>query len=316
MKNLPGVTLLALLSLTQALRAQDPLRADSLRQLDSTDQAHDLLVSHFERSSITLPYLTLGQDSLLFEAVVAPPFFLRLSRPLTLVFTPKVVLRMLTVNSLPVRTPSYMPRITLYYHRPPSRAELAGGRMHYHFLTLSHYSNGQDGEFTNPDGSLNHKDGSFSTNYVEIGTHFGIRYPRFRQVGSLEFSLEYHLPFLYEKAEHRDYSDLRLRATQGVSWSWGGGTDDLRDEWSLSATETWLADDAGPGFDGIKRFTFWATLAWAPAHSGDLALFLNFYTGQDYYNIHFDETKTLLRLGIAASRGRGNNPVRAPSDPF
>jgi hypothetical protein len=299
--------LLLVVIIPSAVLAQRPAAGT-----DSAASAGALLVSHFEKSYITLPYLTLGQDGLLFEASVAPPFFLRFPRNITLVLTPKVVLRMLTSNSLPVRTPSYMPRLTLYYHRPPTREELAGGRMHFYFLTLSHYSNGQDGPFTNPDGSLNHKDGSFSTNYVELGAHFGIRYPRFRRVGSFELSAEYHIPGLYEESEHRDYSDFRLHASQGVSWSIGGDQEDVHDEWGLSLTETYLVDDAGPAFDGFQRFTFWATLTWAPRHSGDLALFLNFYTGQDYYNIHFDETRTLLRLGLAASRGRASSAARGP----
>ena len=34
---------------------------------------------------------------------------------------------------------------------------------------LSHHSNGQDGDFYRADGSVNARDGSFSTNYLELG---------------------------------------------------------------------------------------------------------------------------------------------------
>lgn len=290
------------------------LGAQATPPTDSADRTSRLMVSHFERSYITIPGLTSGIDGLLFEASIAPPFYVQVSPQVTIVFTPKVVLRMLTAESRPVRTPSYMPRITLYRFKPPTAAELEGGRIHYEYLTVSHFSNGQDGSFRDSLGNLNHVNGSFSTNFVEAGTHFGLRYPGLGEVGFMELSAELH--WGYEASEHEDYSDARIHFSQGFSWSFDGPGRDTHDEWSLSATETWLVDDAGPDFTGIKRLTLWATLTWAPSWSGDLSMFANFFTGQDYYNIHFDETLTAIRIGLAATRGRASSAVPAPGRPF
>ena len=79
----------------------------------------------------------------------------------------RIGVRQFDDNSLPVRTPSFNPGLRTYLwwntnHTAP---------LYYASIGLHHYSNGQDGEALMPDGTVNTRTGSFSTNYVEIAAH-------------------------------------------------------------------------------------------------------------------------------------------------
>ena len=67
-------------------------------------------------------YFTIGGglgniEPLIFEANLIPNFIIRNNKEAKLmgVVTPQIILRMYNEESLPVRTPSYMPHITVYY---------------------------------------------------------------------------------------------------------------------------------------------------------------------------------------------------------
>jgi hypothetical protein len=110
--------------------------------------SNDLIDALLEQSYVTAFGGVAGnRDKLVFEGNIAPHFYVTPFDRFALVFTPKVVVRMFRVASKPVRTPSYMPRASLFV--PVG----SGGLKHdFAFLTLSHHSNGQEGDFLNPDG--------------------------------------------------------------------------------------------------------------------------------------------------------------------
>ena len=68
-------------------------------------------------SYITFPTDIGNLEPLWFEANIIPNFNIRKSRNSRLlgVLTPQIILRMFQEESYPVRTPSYMPHITVYY---------------------------------------------------------------------------------------------------------------------------------------------------------------------------------------------------------
>ena len=92
--------------------------------------------------------------------------------------TPKVILKMYRVRSSPVKTPSYMPKITLHYAWKSDAVNL------YPFIILSHHSNGQGGDTFQEDpnngdpahhGTLpNTESGSFATNFIQAGYFFSL----------------------------------------------------------------------------------------------------------------------------------------------
>lgn len=68
-------------------------------------------------SYITFPADIGNIEPLIFEANVNPSFKIRVREDSRLmgVLTPKVIIRMYNEKSYPVRTPSYLPQITVYF---------------------------------------------------------------------------------------------------------------------------------------------------------------------------------------------------------
>lgn len=131
---------------------------------------------------------------LLFEANIAPPFFLFSRRGINpkdiaigshslfpnahhgawlVVVVPKVTLRMLHEDSSPVASPSFMPRLDLYRRLHTRQAEGddddPGATVDFLLLRLSHHSNGQNGPYRDTLGRIDRDHGSWSTNFVEVG---------------------------------------------------------------------------------------------------------------------------------------------------
>jgi hypothetical protein len=174
-------------------------------------------------------------------------------------------------------------------------------------VTFSHHSNGQSGDHF-VGGELNHADGNFSTNFLQLAYAQMARPKGIETL--LRAAMEVHM--FYDASEQEDYSKVRVKASATAAWSLSGHPTRL--EWTASLAEGLLLGNAGPDFHGLRKVTTWATITWAPKFSRDLAVFLNCYFGQDYYNINYDEYREVLRAGITTTRGRDRSLVpRAPS---
>ena len=240
-------------------------------------------------------------DHILLEANVAPPFYVASWGHNAFVLTPRIILRQFAGQSYPVRPPSFMPRIT-YYHWWSDRR----GGVNYFSAMVSHHSNGQEAPHRNADSTLDHIDGNFSTNFVEVAYQHLFRFRKLE--GSLRGSLEVHIPGLYDKEEMRDYSKVRPGAQVAVRFG-------PRSEWSASVTEVLLIGGDNPEFTGSRRLLNWGTLAWEVPGATDVSVFASWFVGQDYYNNNYDQYRKLLRLGIAANRGRGRDTNTTPRPP-
>ena len=295
-----------------ALRAQvaaTPRAAapgDSSRPLGRGDYSA-LIRAEQEASFLSLPYLAFGLPRelhdgerlrLLYEAAIAPPFFIPFGRaPLLLAVTPKVVLRQYAGGSYPVPPPSYMPRATLYWwgwpYVPKQRLDSAA----YAFVRAGHHSNGQEGDFflaTQP-RTVNYASGNFVTNYVEAGVSQRVVARRLLD-GAQTLSAEYH-PKMWMNPELRDsygplrlHLDARAQLLRRVSALEGG---------VLSLT--YIAGPLAPGRRNVRsRTAFGYTLYSDLGLLGDFSLFASYYTGQDYYNIRYDRNISTVRLGAMA----------------
>ena len=287
-----------------------------------------LMVAEFERSYVSTADLRGTGPDLHFEANIAPPFFLASPDWRTaLVATPKVVLRMFDSHSAPVRTPSYMPRLTFYYFPREALAKAVSEHSEASFveLTLSHHSNGQDGPQLNPDGSVNHLDGSFSTNFLEItyassflsDAPFVRMLPRGvrRAFAHVRYSYEWHLPRSPDMANRLEYSISRVHVASGgvfpvntdpgaacvVAWRvrWN---ECLRDVY-VAYRVTYLSGRVAERFRGRGRFPVSANVGLTPTFSRDVSFYVEYVSGQDYYNTYFDRSLNALRIGMRANRG-------------
>jgi len=251
-------------------------------------------------------------EPLWFEGRFVAPFGLY-RQYASVVVSMEAVLRMYREDSAPVKTPSFMPGLTL-----------AGPRL-YHSLvavTLRHHSNGQSGNFyQNPTAPrdarvINHETGDFGTNFLEFAVlsatdkHVPVRDFALNLWGKLAF--EVHPGFGFGEADELQghgcssgpYGRCRLNAAFDVTvrsklfWV-------VQAENRLRLDYTFIFGDLdvpavashgphpGPHILG-------ATYVWKPvAKANDLGVFVNAYWGQDYYNIYFDRRLWVLRMGLA-----------------
>jgi len=256
-------------------------------------------------SYITFPIDIGNIEPLWFEANINPNFYLRHSKNFRLlgVITPQIIIRMYQEPSFPVRTPSYIPQITLYY----MFSGKANARNASFYFRLAHHSNGQDGPFYLDNGEINLKSGNFATNFFEIGfikTHFN---PRFHAYQFFKTSFEVH-PNSWSISElkgqystvrwHNAFSVFKLPAKYTK-------TKEKKARLSVKGEFTWMFGDLN-GWDwySLNRVNLKFTASYYPKFFEDVGFFVQFYHGLDYYNIYFHHQIDVLRFGIMTEKLR------------
>lgn len=282
-----------LLVLTEVY-AQKP--ADTIPRLNLTKIAH---INQGD-SYITFPTDIGNLEPLMFEANLNPDFVVRKREDskLMMVLTPQITIRMYNEDSYPVKTPSYIPQLSLYY--------LIGKTQDLRHLTvfgrLAHHSNGQDGDFYNKDGSINLQTGNFSTNFFELGyiaTSYSLN---LKAVKFFKSSLEVHpRSWMWEDLKGQ-YSGLRWHNSfivYKLPWDRNLFSQKRKANFSMKVETTWMFDAVNDWstFD-LNRLNGALTLYYHPRFLEDIGLFVQFYHGQDYYNIYFSHQLNVIRFGI------------------
>lgn len=254
-------------------------------------------------------YILLGEgygniEPLVYEVGFAPQFRIAANRfpNFGFIFTPNFVLRMRDQFSHPIRTPSYMPKGTLFYHVGNDDVT---GVDRFAFLTIGHHSNGQEGSFFEADSlTINTFNGSFSSNYASLGYEWISPNKRtFNPTSNFRLSSTF---YFVNKIIRSMYGPLRFQADlQSTLYLTGEKNNFFRPEKTRAAlvgkmNVTWLAmgvKDAEP--IDLKRLVFSYTLSYQPSFISDVAFFTRFYYGQDYYNINFERTLKVLQFGFS-----------------
>jgi hypothetical protein len=252
----------------------------------------DAVRANLEPSYVAYPIGLHGLPPLIFESSIAPHFFVNTNDwPFAFVLTPKIVVRMFNEESSPVRSPSFMPRVAFYAW---FQNRLRGTPTFYGSVTLSHHSNGQAGPFLNEDGSINHEDGSFSTNYFEFALYATGFTGEF--LGWSSVALQWHPGFNQDPELKGRYGLLRLLlATTIVA--------DLPLHGQINLKVGIILDDfmqvsKTQALRELERFP--VGLAYSMTVPGiDLGLYLGYYLGHDYYNIYFDKVIHTIEIGIS-----------------
>ncbi len=246
-------------------------------------------------------------EPLIFEANINPNFVVRKREDsrLMMVLTPQITLRMYNENSYPVKTPSYIPQLSLYY--------LFGSTKLTHHTTLyarlAHHSNGQDGSFYVKDEEwdaqnpkINVETGNFSTNFFEIGfidTSYG---PNKSAVKFFKTSLEIHpKSWMWEDLKgqysafrwHNSFYAYKLTSDKTIFRK------QRKADFSLKIETTWMLDSVNnwDTFDP-KRFNGALTFYYHPGFLEEIGFFTRFYHGSDYYNINFQHRLNILLFGL------------------
>jgi len=243
-------------------------------------------------------------EPLMFEADIIPYYVIGFngSRRWAVGLSPRVLLRMFDDESYPVRTPSFIPRV-MFIHQVLNKKKR---RDWFYYLSWYHHSNGQEGNFYNPDSvTVNTRTGDFYTNWVDAGFFFS------RLRGKERYYLKFNAEYCYKQNKELDSRYGRARF-----WF------NLQNEWNLSRAFkpilTLYFDDKNiiilnnlkVGYIGgymkstaplcHKRFVFSYTVSFKPPYFRDITVFAQYYHGQDYYNINFMRMLDVFRFGIAA----------------
>lgn len=288
------ITTILIFSFLLVLKGQDSTFVDSIRKIPLST----IIQVNQGNSYITAP-LDIGNiEPLMFEANLIPNFLIRTSKDARLmgVLTGQIIIRMYNEYSYPVRTPSYMPQVTVYYRISDNDRikQLTA------FARYEHHSNGQDGDFFLDDGSINLKSGNFSTNFFEAGFMKTFCNTRFKAVQFFRTSFEYYPEGLSAGELKGIYSFYRWNNSFSVfKLPEKAKNGKKKARLSLKADATWLfgnMNDWG-SFDG-HRLNVSFTAFYSPKFLEDIGFFAQFYHGMDYYNIYFDHQLSVLRFGI------------------
>ena len=248
-------------------------------------------------------------EPLMFEADIIPYYMLSLNNNARwgIELSPRIILRMYNKESYPVRTPSFMPRATFFYQIKDSKDYK---RNWITYFTWYHHSNGQDGSFYNADSSsINTLSGNFSTNFLETGIFisrpdkkipFMINY--FKFYTNYCYKLDNDLRTIYGRFRtFIDYQSLFNISKILNSFNVSSLNSVHKSYLMQSYRFGWITGSLGnvKSFDS-KRFIFRYMLSYKPSFFDDVTLFIQYYHGQDYYNIYFYRTLSVLRFGIAA----------------
>lgn len=248
------------------------------------------------------PNITETTKTTFMEAQIAPFYFIRFGAKskLTLSISPKIILRMADAESLPIKTPSFMPTITAFHKinlASLSRSKVTNWLItpnHHTYLIyrFAHHSNGQKDEFFVPGTKrINFATGNFSTDYAEVGFQWNdmsATRNRFTSCGRL--SMEHHFSFGREADLKEIYYFNRFILENEFSIY----------PWMQLGTRFDLMTGSGSRFQTKSSYQF--SLELQPFRKwSDLSLFLRFYSGPDYYNIRYFSDQQFFGGGVRAN---------------
>lgn len=249
-------------------------------------------------SYITFPTDIGNIDPLMFEANVNPSFIIRKREDSKLmgVLTSQIIIRMYNEESYPVRTPSYIPQITIYYLAKDNGLQ----NKTTVFGKIAHHSNGQDGAFYNEDGTINLLTGNFATNYVELGMLNTSYSSRLNALKVFKSSIEIHPKSWMLDELKGGYSGLRWHnAFTAYKIPFGNSNTAKKPHFSLKLETNLMLDHYNDlNFFDLDRLNAGLTFYYHPQFLEDIGFFVQVYHGMDYYNIYFQHQLDIIRFGI------------------
>lgn len=255
-------------------------------------------------SYVTFPADIGNIEPLWFEGNIIPNFIVRKSDDARLmgVLTPQIIIRMYQEHSFPVRTPSYIPQITMYYSLA-SKPNINSANI---FGKIAHHSNGQEGDFYLENGEINLESGDFSTNYFELGFIKTSYSQRFNAIRFFSSSFEVHPDDLVAKELIGQYSQYRLNTIFSIFKIPDSSSKiEKKANFAIQLKANWMFGDFNNlEAYSIDRFNFSLRFSYHPKLLEDIGLFIQYYHGYDYYNIYFNEHRDMLRFGIITEKLR------------
>ena len=242
-----------------------------------------------------------------------------------------------STNSLPVRPLNFHPRLSFvkYLHSKHADKIPADKIRSYSFVeaTAAHLSNGQenphywqDSVSASGDSIPNYVGGNFSTNYWRLAYTYG-QFDKRRNIYSVSPYIQNDGGigdlFSYDDAQLQSYGKWRAGATfqfmsnkvrlgkrsTKVGFTYKDG-EIIKEKKDMNYNVTFqfrynpevIIDDVSryPGAQK-NRWSHRATFIFHPLNWRHAGIFMEFYTGRDFYNIRYYDKITQFKIGITAS---------------
>jgi hypothetical protein len=267
-------------------------------------------------------YITFGQgfgnlESLLFEARLSPSFFFsNRQKTWAVMLNPQVIVRMQNKRSFPINSPSYKVHLTYFHDINILKKTFLKNILFDNSIwmaSVSHHSNGKAGDFYLKDTTeniININDGSFSTDFVS----FGFSTVKVKQTGkdmdafqSAKAYLEIHPRFTETSEIKYRYGNYRFFVSWGVGGPWRPAKKTWVNHWlqnsGLDLQTGWVAGriTGVSEIDVRARWVIDFKYNYYPPWFDEIAFFVRFYRGQDYYNIYFSNTIHVVSFGLTSN---------------
>lgn len=221
----------------------------------------------------------------------------------------RLAVRQYTTDSSPVRTPSYNPGLRLVY----ANKSWINSEVDFHFVSAGfhHYSNGQNGPHIDPvSGQVNTLDGSFSSDYLEFAWYHVTDNDLLQM-----FKINYrdYLTSLTWEPDQTDYYESGLLEVAGKL--------NLKNAFSASLldilvdhtqkTELFVTigykfgrDFITPGVeaDTTDNLQYKVEYIAKPATWEDMAIYIRWDRGFDYYNINYRNRMNRIQVGLISKK--------------
>jgi hypothetical protein len=297
------------------LYAQEKNKAQLYDSIDH-EKFMFLINANREQSYVTVTEGFGNLEPLLMEAKLSPSyFFSRKKKTWALLLNPQVQVRMQNTPSWPINTPSYKAHLT-YFHSIDFWQRTFLKKLFFEnalwSATIGHHSNGKAGSFYKNDSTdvIDMEDGNFATNYL-IGSISTYKAKRVRKnvvaFRSLKASVEIH-PRSWSVEEIRNiYGRYRFYGSLGIGGPWRETKKTWINQWlqqsSLELQVGWIAGKMIPKspLDVNKRLIVDIRYQYYPEWFDEIAFFLRYYRGQDYYNLYFVNTIYVVSFGLTSN---------------
>ncbi|MEX2336004.1 MAG: hypothetical protein WD555_01885 [Fulvivirga sp.] len=289
--------------------------------VDTTKQESPFLSLIYANRQLT--YFTFFQGlgnlpPLLTEMGFSGSYFLKRNNIWALEANLNMVLRIRNETSFPVSPPSYNPVLTYYRDINRWKSSFMSKLLLDHAyweLSVGHHSNGKAGQFYildslgNTTKKIDLDNANFSTDYLEGGfTTFSNR----KNGTNGKFISSFRLAFrMYpEKLSSKELKDMygfyRMFASYnifGFPWGANHGAENFFTKSRLRLHSGWIfgkISDSPPD-EAKKRLIADVTWFYYPGWLAEIGFFIQYYRGQDYYNVQFRRTVEMFRIGISSN---------------
>lgn len=286
------------------------LKSNMVAQTFDSISSHQQEITRMVDQTVERNYMTFPAfgrvEPTLFERNFCPHKYIKTrNEKILLDVAFQITIRMLNLRSSPIRTPDYLPSATAYalLKQNIDKSNLYG------FVSIAHHSNGQDDPFYNEDGSVNLKDGNFSTNFIKIGFTKSCSFLNNTTKSFYSCSFEQHLNIDRSVELNGIYGFSRLHfdyKSKEVSLSTSKKTNKRNHFLRFSTNNTLIVDELGDAklTDISKRLITSFKVFYRNVAFKNLSVFIQAYQGQDYYNIQFVNNISFIRAGVSCEPSR------------